>query len=184
MADIAIRQRHRSDPPPFAGGSRAIAIGSISEVVTSSDVMDWTPRGFFGTRLLLLDGREVNLVETSSTDRDRADRWRILVTQRLQTMGWSPVPRTPVAIDTDGIRTDPLESIRSVRRAAVGPWVVKAGVHGDGFASITSQASTREVVNIGPVRGDLNAAVEDACQEILRLQAGPCQVDGDQGGHP
>jgi hypothetical protein len=151
-------------------GTKSIAIGLISDVVTSSHKNDWTPRGHYGVRLLLVDGRKVDLIETSTTNHDRAERWRTFVMQQLTSMGWSPVTRTSPPMNTDGIEGDPIEAIRSARRAVVGPWVIKAGVRDDGFAAMTYMAATREVVRIGPVQPDLKAAIADACEEIHRLR--------------
>ncbi|MDP2292672.1 MAG: hypothetical protein Q8M22_15910 [Actinomycetota bacterium] len=60
---------------------------------------------------------------------------------------------------------DPAESIRSVRRAAVGRWVISIRVTGDGFQAVTSEATGR-VVRESPVFADLPAATEAAIEQV------------------
>lgn len=97
--DGTIRTRRK-----WLAGSKSVPIVRISDVVTSSHKNDWTPRGHYGVRLVLVDGRKVDLIETSTANRDRADRWRNFVMQQLTSMGWSPVPGQSVEEDGQPLR--------------------------------------------------------------------------------
>jgi hypothetical protein len=60
---------------------------------------------------------------------------------------------------------DPAESIRSVRRAAVGPWLISVKVTSEGFQAVTSDSAGR-VVRESPVLADLSAATEAAIEQV------------------
>lgn len=77
----------------------------------------------------------------------------------------------------DHFDEDPAEAIRSVRRAFVGPWVIRAVPVEGGYAARWSLVlDSREVIAAGPVRGTLDSAIDDAAEFVeqarLRVDAG------------
>lgn len=65
---------------------------------------------------------------------------------------------------------DPTESIRSIRRAAVGPWIVQIYPRGSGFVAITRRAKGGATVREGPLRASLAEAVADGSDQVLLAQ--------------
>lgn len=66
---------------------------------------------------------------------------------------------------------DPLESIRTIRKAAIGPCVVRVRVRGDLFEAVTEVAATGEVIDRSSPRATLAAAVDDGVAQVKRAQA-------------
>lgn len=105
--------------------------------------------------------------------------WLPYVAQELRATGWvdrpRALPRSPV-LDTAGL--DPFESIRTVRRAAVGTHLVRATLAGSGYAAITSTLEDGVVVRRGPTWPTMCEAIDDASAEIERLLSEPRRVSG------
>ena len=66
---------------------------------------------------------------------------------------------------------DPLESIRSIRRAAVGPWEISVVLSGSTFRAVTKNAQDGSVARESPRRDQLAAAIEDAVAQVRIAQA-------------
>ena len=130
--------------------------------------------------LVLADGREVALPDTCMLSDEEVTRtWMPYVRQELGAAGWVDRPRIvrrhPVF---EPPAPDPFESIRTVRRAQVGPHLVRATIAGPGYAAVTSSVSDGLVVKRGPTRPTLREAIDDACMEIERLLAVQDGVSG------
>ncbi|MFN6122384.1 MAG: PH domain-containing protein [Actinomycetes bacterium] len=65
---------------------------------------------------------------------------------------------------------DPFESIRTVRRAVVGPYVVIVRPRGDRFVALTIDERTGEPVVVSDDRADLASAIEAAVDQIRDAQ--------------
>ena len=70
----------------------------------------------------------------------------------------------------DHLDEDPVEAMRSVRRAFVGPWVIRASAKGDGTwqATLALVQDASHPLEQGEVRSELNVAVEDAVRLVRR----------------
>jgi hypothetical protein len=66
----------------------------------------------------------------------------------------------------EGHQYDPFESIRSIRSAAVGPWLVRVLSTEGGFHAMTSNVSDGEVIIEGPVRATRAEATTDGESQI------------------
>lgn len=66
----------------------------------------------------------------------------------------------------------PEESLRAVRRAAVGPWLVRVVVGNATFQAVVEDAHTSAVRERGPVRSTLAAAIDDGVAMIADLRVG------------
>lgn len=66
----------------------------------------------------------------------------------------------------------PEESLRAVRRAAVGPWLVRIVVGNATFQAVVEDAHTSAVRERGPVRTTLVAAIDDGVAMIADLKVG------------
>lgn len=65
---------------------------------------------------------------------------------------------------------EPTESIRTVRRAAVGPYVIRVEPSGDGFRAVTTDPAG-VVVRESSVYADLTSATEAALEQIRQAQS-------------
>lgn len=65
---------------------------------------------------------------------------------------------------------DPFESIRTVRRAVVGPYVVIVRPRGDHFVALTIDERTDEQLVVSDDRADLSSAIEAAIDQIHDAQ--------------
>ena len=68
---------------------------------------------------------------------------------------------------------DPLESIRSIRRAAVGPWEISVVVSASTFRAVTKNVQNASIVRESPPRNKLVDAIEDAVVQVRDAQTRP-----------
>lgn len=132
-----------------------------------------TPNGMYAVRARLRDGSAIQINESESPTRGRAERW--LTGFRNATgktdQQWTVLPGRHAELDRRAISTDPLESIRTVRRGVVRNLLVRATVVEGGFSAITSRLDDGTVVRLGPTRQTLEWAIDDAAAEIRQLTA-------------
>jgi hypothetical protein len=68
---------------------------------------------------------------------------------------------------------DPFESIRSIRRAAVGPYRVSVLVNDHGFKVVTEDELTKTITRQASPFASLNEAIDDATTQIQHLSNAP-----------
>lgn len=79
----------------------------------------------------------------------------------------------------DGLEEDPLEAIRSVRRASVGPWRIRVRVDSDGFRATMEVARTAEIRHQAPIRSSLQEAINDA-EQLLTVATNDARAIAQQ----
>ncbi len=68
------------------------------------------------------------------------------------------------------LELDPFESVRTLRRAGVGPWLITVRPLAEGYDAVTTQAHTGEVVRRAEVRSSLLDATEDGVEQVTLAQ--------------
>jgi hypothetical protein len=100
-----------------------------------------------------------------------------LVREYLRTLGLQSLlrdrPPTVYAqfTTTELLEHDPVESLRSVRRAAVGDRLIRVRALTDGFRAETTDQSGKRLVRTGEVRATLAEATHDAIQHVAAVRA-------------
>ncbi|MDO8388931.1 MAG: hypothetical protein Q7V57_00455 [Actinomycetota bacterium] len=134
-----------------------------------------TPNGMYAVRARLCNGSFVQIDESESLFRSRAERWLTWLQSATGKTGqqWTVRPVRHVHLDRDALAANPLESIRTVHRGVMHDLLVRATVVEGGFSAITSRLDDGTVVRSGPSRPTLDLAIDDAVGEIRRLAARP-----------